>query len=67
VLSSHCLEHVANPILALREWLRVMTPDGTLVLVLPHKEGTFDHQRPTTTLGHMIDDYEREDDMTPRE
>jgi SAM-dependent methyltransferase len=42
LLSSHTLEHTANPILALREWLRVLKDNGVVVLVLPHKEGTFD-------------------------
>jgi SAM-dependent methyltransferase len=67
VLASHVLEHSANPIRALNEWLRVLTESGVLVLVLPHKEGSFDHRRPVTTLAHMIEDYERgttEDDLT---
>jgi SAM-dependent methyltransferase len=66
-LSSHTLEHSANPLQALAEWRRVLRPDGSLVLVLPHKERTFDHKRPGTTLGHLIEDYERrtpEDDLT---
>ena len=29
-------------------------PGGILVLVLPHKAGTFDHRRPTTALDHLI-------------
>ena len=57
VLASHCLEHVANPIRALREWKRVLRPDGLLLLVLPHKDGTFDWRRPTTSLAHMVEDY----------
>jgi SAM-dependent methyltransferase len=67
VLSSHALEHVANPIRALKEWMRVMKSGGVLLLVLPDKNGTFDHRRPTTDLGHMIADYEggtTEDDLT---
>ena len=67
VLSSHMLEHSANPLKALREWLRLLKPGGTLFLVLPHREGTFDHRRPVTPLQHLMDDFERqvgEDDLT---
>ena len=67
VLSSHMLEHTANPILALTEWLRILKDNGTLVLLLPHKDGTFDHRRPVTTMAHMIEDFNAgmsEDDLT---
>lgn len=67
VLSSHTLEHVANPLRALREWQRVLRDDGTLVLVLPHRTPTFDHRRPVTTFDHLLADYERgtaESDLT---
>jgi SAM-dependent methyltransferase len=53
------LEHTANPIKAISEWLRVLKPNGTLVLVVPHRDGTFDHRRPITTLEHLIEDFER--------
>ena len=42
VLSSHNLEHVANPIKALYEWKRVLKSQGMLILVLPEKENTLD-------------------------
>jgi SAM-dependent methyltransferase len=67
LLSSHMLEHSANPLRALHEWSRVLKPNGTLLLVLPHKEGTFDHQRPVTPLEHLVQDFEGgtgEDDLT---
>src|SRR4030066_877772 len=67
VLSSHVLEHTANPILALSEWARLLKDQGLLVLLLPHKEGTFDHRRPVTTLQHLIADFDAgmaEDDLT---
>lgn len=67
VLSSHVLEHTANPILALSEWIRLLKDHGLLVLLLPHKEGTFDHRRPVTTMQHLISDFNAdmaEDDLT---
>lgn len=67
VLSSHCIEHLANPLQGLAEWTRVLRQGGLLVLLIPHKDGTFDHRRPTTTLEHLIQDFERstkECDMT---
>lgn len=67
VLSSHSLEHIANPLKALYEWRRVLARDGLLLLILPHKDHTFDWRRPVTTLEHMIADYENqttEDDLT---
>jgi SAM-dependent methyltransferase len=70
VLSSHVLEHFANPIGALREWLRVLRPGGSFLIVLPHKEGCADHRRPATPLAHLEDDARQrvgEDDMTHAE
>lgn len=67
VLSSHCVEHLANPLLGLSEWIRVLKDDGLLVLVIPHKDGTFDHNRSVTSLDHLIQDFNQvigEDDMT---
>ena len=57
VLSSHVLEHCANPLKVLHEWSRVLRENGTLLIVLPHKDGTFDHRRPVTELYHLIDDH----------
>ncbi|HUZ47367.1 MAG TPA: methyltransferase domain-containing protein [Terriglobia bacterium] len=67
VLASHVLEHLANPLKALREWKRVLGRNGLVSLVLPHKDGTFDWRRPTTTLAHLIEDFDKnvgEDDRT---
>jgi SAM-dependent methyltransferase len=67
VLACHCLEHVANPLRALAEWKRVLKDGGQLLLILPHKDGTFDWRRPTTSLAHMVQDYENgvgEEDLT---
>ena len=67
LLSSHCLEHVANPLAALREWHRVTRPGGHLLLALPDPVRTFDHRRPVTTFAHLESDFARqtgEDDLT---
>jgi SAM-dependent methyltransferase len=67
VLSSHVLEHLANPLGALAEWRRVVRPGGYVLLIVPHRDATFDHRRPVTTLEHLREDAEREtaeDDLT---
>lgn len=67
LLSHHALEHMANPIKVLMEWVRVLKNKGILVLVLPHKSTTFDRHRPVTKLSHLIEDYRDnvgEDDRT---
>jgi SAM-dependent methyltransferase len=67
VLASHVIEHMANPLGALDEWKRIIKPDGLVVLVVPHRDGTFDHQRPLTTLDHIREDQvlgRGEDDLT---
>jgi SAM-dependent methyltransferase len=70
VLASHVLEHLANPLGALAQWRRVVAPGGHVLLVLPHRDATFDHRRALTTLAHLREDAERatgEDDQTHTE
>lgn len=67
VLSSHNLEHFANPVKALYEWKRVLRPNGALLLVLPYYKETFDHLRQPTSVDHMFEDFAHktgEDDLT---
>jgi SAM-dependent methyltransferase len=66
VLSSHTLEHFANPLKALYEWKRVIRPGGALILLLPNYRRTFDHRRSPTAVNHMFEDFRRgtpEDDL----
>ncbi len=67
ILSSHNLEHFANPVKALQEWKRVTRPGGGLILVLPNYAETFDHRRTPTTVDHMFEDFQQdtqEDDLS---
>jgi SAM-dependent methyltransferase len=66
ILSSHVIEHIANPLGALAVWRRVVRQDGHLLLVAPHKSGTFDHRRAVTPLAHMVEDFERGTDESDR-
>jgi len=67
LISSHNIEHLANPLNTIQEWKRVVKPGGYFLFILPNKEGTFDHKRPVTTIDHLINDLNKkttEDDQT---
>jgi SAM-dependent methyltransferase len=67
LLSSHVIEHLANPLKAVTEWKRVIKPGGLMVIIAPDKQRTYDHKRPLTSFEHIIEDYINktdESDMT---
>jgi SAM-dependent methyltransferase len=67
VLSCNSLEHIANPLKAVKEWLRIIKKGGLILLILPDKESNFDHKRKITKFKHLLDDYENdigEDDLS---
>ena len=45
VFSSHTLEHIANPLKAIKEWLRITKKDGYIIIVVPEKSCCFDYKR----------------------
>ncbi len=57
VISSNCLEHIANPLKALKEWIRVTQKGGLILLVLPNKDFCFDKNRKITLFSHLLEDY----------
>ena len=58
VMSSNNLEHIANPIKALKEFLRAAKPGGGIIIVVPAKKYMFDHKREYTSFEHMLSDFE---------
>ena len=53
VFSSHVIEHFPDPIGALLEWQRVAR--RYVVLVVPHKERTFDVDRAPSTVAELVE------------
>ena len=41
IFSSHCLEHLTNPVLAIEHWKSRLTSGGVLFLYLPHQDMTY--------------------------
>ena len=56
VLASHVIEHIPDPIAALEEWARVAR--RYIVLVVPHRDRTFDRDRPLTPLSELVERHE---------
>lgn len=57
VVASHVLEHVANPVAALVEWVRVVRPGGIIYCVVPDRRHTWDHPRGLTPASHLLEDF----------
>jgi SAM-dependent methyltransferase len=55
IVSSHVIEHFQDPMKALLEWYRLVKKGGIIFIIAPHKERTFDKDRPRTTIGELID------------
>jgi predicted SAM-dependent methyltransferase len=64
IIASHFLEHSQNPVATLQTFMRVLRPDGLLFMVIPDKLYTFDKDRPSTTLEHVVRDFEEGPDWS---
>lgn len=65
--SSHCLEHIANPLKAVKEWLRIVKVGGYIMIIVPEKSVCFDHKRQYTTFSRILEQYNKnvgEDDLS---
>jgi excinuclease ABC subunit B len=66
VVMNHVLEHIANPVKAVRETFRICRAGGIVILAIPDKDYTFDRGRELTTWEHLWSDYEAEARARPR-
>jgi len=65
--SSHSLEHIANPLKAVSEWLRIIKEGGYVIIIVPEKSFCFDHKRNYSKFSTLLSQYEKnvgEDDLS---
>ena len=66
-MSCNNIEHFANPIKAVEQWISILKPGGVLIIVAPKKEANFDHNRQIVKFDHLLYDYSHktgEDDLS---
>jgi SAM-dependent methyltransferase len=64
VICCHVLEHLKNPVHALKEFFRVLRPGGRAALAIPDKRFTFDRDRPFTPW-ESLEAFYRQDVFQP--
>ncbi len=58
IVTSHVIEHIANPIKAIKSWSdNLLKPGGYILSIIPDYRYCFDRNRPLTTIEHLINDY----------
>lgn len=60
VYSSHVLEHTPNILFALKEYLRILKPNGVVYSVIPNKQFTYDNKRKVTSFNKIVHRFEKE-------
>ena len=58
VIANHFIEHCEDPILTLKNFLRVLKHEGILFMAIPDRRFTFDVDRPNTAVEHLYRDHE---------
>ncbi|MCY3022098.1 MAG: glycosyltransferase, partial [Planctomycetota bacterium] len=60
-IQNHVLEHMRNPVGALRNWLRILKAGGAAYVAVPDRSNTLDRGRPVATLEHLLLDDQQLD------
>jgi predicted SAM-dependent methyltransferase len=60
VVANHFIEHVENPILTIRNMLRVLRTNGILFMAIPDLRYINDKDRPPAQYDHILKDYEND-------
>jgi hypothetical protein len=63
-IGNHFIEHTRNPILTIKNAIRVLRPGGVVFMAVPDKRYTFDIHRDITTVEHLLRDYEEGPDWS---
>ena len=66
VFGSHVLEHMPNPGLALREWVRVTKAGGIVYSIVPDKNNEYDESREATPVDVLMAAFHGADPAVPR-
>lgn len=57
VIANHMLEHCEDFVRVLKNFYRVLKPEGILFIALPDKRYTFDYRRALTPYEHIVQDH----------
>jgi len=57
ILTSHVIEHIANPIKVIKKWSNLLNDDGYIFCIIPDYRYCFDKDREETTIDHLIEDF----------
>ncbi|MEZ4754954.1 MAG: methyltransferase domain-containing protein [Bdellovibrionota bacterium] len=58
IIANHFIEHCLNPIQTIENHLRKLNEGGILFYTVPHRDNTFDSNRPLTSVEHLVQDYD---------
>ena len=57
IIANHFIEHCQDPIATIKNHLKKLRSGGILYYTIPHRDNTFDSNRPLTSVEHVVKDY----------